>query len=71
MMGASADPDLISVIERIREAINRHDVDALATCFAVDYASAFPTHPDRAFGGRDQLRRNWSRIFQAVPDLHA
>jgi ketosteroid isomerase-like protein len=58
-------------IEDIRQATNRHDVDALAACFAPDYQSAFPAHPDRAFAGHEQLRRNWSQIFAAVPDLHA
>jgi hypothetical protein len=70
-MEPSVESSLLSVIERIREATNRHDLDALATCFATDYASAFPTHPDRAFGGVEQMRRNWSHIFQAVPNIQS
>jgi SnoaL-like domain len=70
-MEPSVEANLLSVIERIREATNRHDLDALANCFAADYASAFPTHPERAVGGREQLRRTWAQIFQAVPNIQS
>ncbi|MFI5276664.1 MAG: nuclear transport factor 2 family protein [Ktedonobacterales bacterium] len=70
-MEPSVEASLLSVMERIREATNRHDLDALANCFAADYASAFPTHPERVVGGREQLRRTWSRIFQAVPNIQS
>jgi ketosteroid isomerase-like protein len=61
----------LTVIARLGEAINRHDLDALAACFAPDYASEFPTHPDRAFRGQDQMRKNWVQIFGAVPNITA
>jgi ketosteroid isomerase-like protein len=60
-----------SVIERMRDAINAHDLDVLAACFAPDYASEFPAHPDRAFRGIEPMRRNWTQIFAGVPDLAA
>jgi ketosteroid isomerase-like protein len=60
-----------SVIERLGDAINRHDLDALAACFAPDYASEFPAHPDRAFRGHEQVRKNWTQIFRGVPDIAA
>lgn len=59
------------VIERLREAINRHDLAALAACFAPDYRSEFPAHPDRAFSGHAQMRKNWTQIFGGLPDLEA
>ncbi len=59
------------VIERIRQAINRHDLEALAACFDPDYRSEFPAHPDRTFGGHEQMRANWGRIFKTVPDIEA
>lgn len=61
----------MEAIEAIREATNRHDVEALAACFAPAYRSEFPAHPDRAFQGRDALRKNWTQIFNVVPDLHS
>jgi ketosteroid isomerase-like protein len=60
-----------AVLQRLREAINRHDLDALADCFEPDYRSEFPAHPDRAFRGHEQMRKNWSQIFGAVPDIEA
>lgn len=60
-----------SVIERLGDAINRHDLEALAACFAPDYASEFPAHPDRTFRGTAQMRKNWAQIFGGVPDIAA
>ncbi len=61
----------LAVIEHIQQAINRHDLEALAECFDPDYRSEFPTHPDRTFGGHEQMRANWGRIFNTVPDIEA
>ncbi|HEX5506425.1 MAG TPA: nuclear transport factor 2 family protein, partial [Thermomicrobiales bacterium] len=60
-----------ALVERLRGAIDGHDLDALAACFAPDYRSEFPAHPDRAFSGHAQMRRNWAQIFAAVPDIAA
>ena len=56
---------------RVQQAINRHDLDGLAACFAPDYESTFPVHPERAFQGHSQMRANWSQIFSLVPDIQA
>jgi ketosteroid isomerase-like protein len=61
----------LAVIGRMRDAINAHDLDSLAACFAPDYASAFPAHPDRAFRGTEAMRRNWTQIFAGAPDIAA
>ncbi len=61
----------IACMERIAQSINLHDLDALVDCFEPDYQSSFPAHPDRAFLGREQLIKNWSQIFAAIPDVHA
>ena len=57
------------VSDRLREAMNGHDIDAFVGCFTPDYRSEQPAHPDRAFGGRDQVRTNWSAIFREIPDV--
>ncbi|HYT76087.1 MAG TPA: nuclear transport factor 2 family protein [Vicinamibacterales bacterium] len=62
---------LPAVLKRLLEATNAHDLEALTECFAVDYSNETPAHPDRNFMGREQVRRNWARIFAGVPDLHA
>jgi len=66
---APADPR--ATVERVARAMNAHDLDAFVACFAPDYASEQPAHPDRAFRGHDQVRRNWARIFASIPDLRA
>ncbi len=59
------------VAERLRAAMNARDIEAFVACFAEDYDSEQPAHPDRAFVGRDQVRENWSAIFGGVPDFSA
>jgi ketosteroid isomerase-like protein len=59
------------VVARLQTAMNAHDVEAFVACFAEDYESVQPAHPDRAFHGRDQVRVNWSEVFAGVPDFHA
>lgn len=56
---------------RLCAATNAHDVERLVDCFAEDYTSETPAHPARGFRGREQVRRNWTQIFAAVPDLRA
>ena len=64
-------PRPTAVVERLHGALNRHDLEALVACFAADYDSAQPAHPQRAFRGRDQVRKNWAAFFEGVPDLRA
>jgi len=58
-----------STISRLRDAMNRHDVEAMAALFTPDYRSEQPLHPHRGFGGRDQVAANWAQMFEGVPDL--
>jgi len=60
-----------AVIDRLLEATNAHDLDALVGCFALDYVNETPAHPARGFRGNTQVRRNWAQIFGSVPDLTA
>jgi ketosteroid isomerase-like protein len=55
--------------DRLRDAVNRHDLDAMVLCFAIDFVNETPVHPARSFRGRDQVRKNWAQIFAAVPNL--
>jgi ketosteroid isomerase-like protein len=67
--GATFDSRL--VIRRVEQAISSRDLERLMACFAEEVHSQQPAHPDRSFRGRDQARRNWSHIFDTVPDLTA
>ncbi|TDP90620.1 nuclear transport factor 2 family protein [Labedaea rhizosphaerae] len=61
--------DMPGFVERLVTATNAHDLEALVDCFAEDYVNETPAHPPRGFRGREQVRRNWSAIFAAVPDI--
>jgi ketosteroid isomerase-like protein len=60
-----------AMVERLIEAVNAHDLEALTSCFALEYRNETPAHPARGFQGRPQVRRNWEQIFAAVPDITA
>ena len=61
----------LALADRLRDAVNRHDLDAMARCFATDFVNETPAHPARSFRGREQVRKNWAQIFAAVPNLEA
>lgn len=59
------------LLERLRQAVDAHDIEAVVACFAPGYHNETPAHPDRGFEGRRQVRTNWTRIFAGVPDISA
>ncbi len=63
--------DPLTIITRMKRAVDEHDLDALGACFQADYLSEQPFHPDRTFRGREQMRKNWGQIFQGVPNIRA
>lgn len=60
-----------AVLERLHAAMNEHQLEDFLACFDADYSSEAPAHPDRAFVGVAQVRKNWSTLFAAIPDFHA
>ena len=59
----------VTFTDRLCEATSAHDLDRIVECFTDDYVNENPVHPARGFHGREQVRRNWTQIFAAVPDL--
>lgn len=57
------------VFERMIQAANRHDLDAMVACFAPDFRSEQPFHPERNFVGQAGVRKNWSFFFSMIPDM--
>ena len=57
--------------ERPLHALNAHDLEAQLACFDEDYRSDQPAHPARSFSGRGQVRKNWSQLFESIPDFRA
>jgi hypothetical protein len=60
-----------TTVGRLHAAMNAREIDGFVACFADDYDSLQPAHPDRAFRGREQVRANWSAVFTGVPDFRA
>ena len=58
-------------VERLHNAMNQHDLEAFLACFDREYRSEQPAHPSRGFGGREQVEKNWSALFEGIPDFHA
>ena len=67
--GSTTEPT--AVLRRLQDATNAHDIEAIVACFAPDYRNETPVHPARGFIGDAQVRRNWTQILTAVPDLFA
>jgi hypothetical protein len=61
------DPE--AMVQRLQRATNEHDLEALVACFTADYRNETPAHPERGFTGREQVRKNWTQIFAAIPDV--
>ncbi len=58
------------VLVQFNAAINRHDVEGVVGCFAPNYQSEQPFHPERAFTGSDVVRKNYEFLFTNIPDIH-
>ena len=58
-------------VSKLRDAMNQHDAAAMAALFAPNYRSEQPVHPQRGFGGKEQVEANWTQMFDGVPDLEA
>jgi limonene-1,2-epoxide hydrolase len=70
-MSAHVQAASVEAIERLRDAMNERDLEAFVAAFHPDYRSEQPAHPNRGFGGREQVEKNWSALFEAIPDFHA
>ena len=62
---------MVDVMEQLISAMNSHDASAVAELFATDYRSEQPLHPNRGFGGKEQVLANWTSVFEGVPDFVA
>jgi hypothetical protein len=58
-----------ATIERLTDAMKRHDPEGMAATMAPDYRSDQPVHPNRHFVGNGQVVANWTEMFRGVPDM--
>ncbi len=63
--------DLALPLQNLLDAINRHDPDAIANCFTIDYVAETPLQPAADFTGNEHVRENWTRMCADLPDIKA
>ena len=63
--------DLESLLLKLKDAFNTHDIESLIRCFEDGYYSEQPVHPARNFQGQEQVRKNWASNFNEMPDFSA
>jgi hypothetical protein len=70
-MGVERQASPREVLDQLQRAMNGHDLEAFLGCFHPDYRSEQPAHPERGFGGREQVEKNWAALFGGIPDFRA
>lgn len=60
---------MILLLERMRAALDAHDLDTFVEFFREDYVGERPRHPGAEMSSREDVRRNWAEIIRDVPDL--
>ena len=60
---------MTSLLERMRAALDAHDLDTFVSFFRDDYVGERPRHPGSPMSSRADVRRNWEEVISDVPDL--
>ena len=60
---------MILLLERMRAALDAHDLDTFVGFFRDDYVGERPRHPGSPMSSREDVRRNWEEVISDVPDL--
>jgi len=61
--------ELPPILERLRAALDAHDLDAFVELFREDYVGERPRHPGSPMSSREDVRTNWAEVISDVPDL--
>ena len=57
------------LLERMRAALDAHDLDTFVGFFREDYVGERPRHPGSPMSSREDVRANWAMVIADVPDL--
>jgi ketosteroid isomerase-like protein len=60
---------MILLLEKMRAALDAHDLDAFVEFFRDDYVGERPRHPGARISSREDVRNNWAEVISDVPDL--
>ena len=64
---------ILKVLEKLLDAFNRHDLDAIMGYFADDATFDMPRGPEpwgRRWVGKEQVRKGLKSRFTGIPDVH-
>lgn len=64
---------ILSILERVLDAFNRHDLDEIMSYFADDCTFDTPRGPDpwgRRMTGKAQVREGLASRFAGIPNVH-
>jgi ketosteroid isomerase-like protein len=63
----------VEMLEKLMEAFNAHDIDAVMSFFADECVLEMPRGPDpwgRRLEGRERVREGLASRFAGIPDVH-
>jgi len=60
---------VILLLEKLRAALDAHDLDTFVSFFRDDYVGERPRYPGANVSSREDVRHNWEMIISDVPDL--
>ena len=60
---------MILLLEKMRAALDAHDLDTFVSFFRDDYVGERPRHPGSPMSSREDVRNNWAEVISDVPDL--
>ena len=60
---------MILLLEKMRAALDAHDLDKFVGFFRDDYVGERPRHPGSPMSSREDVRNNWAEVISDVPDL--
>ncbi len=69
----SRHPVTVETLERVLDAFNRHDLDAIMVCFAEDATFDAPRGPEPGgtrYVGKAKVREGLAARFTGIPDVH-
>lgn len=68
-----SDERQVGILQRVLDAFNRHDLDAIMSYFARDAVFETPRGREawgRRFVGKDEVRHGLAARFEGIPDVH-
>jgi len=72
-VATDADRVTVETLERVADAFNAHDLDAVMGFFADDCVLEMPRGPEpwgRRLEGRERVREGLASRFAGIPDVH-